>query len=149
MDELSKIKRAEKIVNKSTMQTAVEAECGVDWVMSLLDEDGYPTASMITAAKADGFNWIAFCTGLGWNKPNRVQKDPRASIYLFDKESFSGISLVGKIEVITDINIKKQMWYDALGDFFQDPADERMCILMFKPEKYNIFMDGSTIYGTF
>ena len=73
MDEFKKLKKAEEIVNKSTMQTVGDSECGVDWVMSLLDEEGYPAASMITAAKADGFNWIAFCTGLGladqdWDK---------------------------------------------------------------------------------
>lgn len=51
--------------------------------------------------------------------------------------------------MITDTDLKSQMWYDALGDFFKDPADERLCVLMFKPEKYNIFIDGSTIYGTF
>lgn len=62
---------------------------------------------MITAAKADGFKWIAFCTGLGWNKPNRAKKNSRASVYLFDKESFSGISLVGKMEVITDYDLNK------------------------------------------
>lgn len=143
------LRKAEEIVNKSTIHTIGDSECGADWVMSLIDEEGYPSASMITAARADGFNWIAFCTGLGWNKPNRVKKDPRTCIYLFDKESFSGISLVGKTEVITDYDLNKQLWYDALGDFFKSPADERLCVLMFKPVKYNIFIDGSTICGTF
>jgi len=112
--------------------------------LALIDEEGYPAASMITASKADGFKWIAFCTGVGWNKPNRAKKDPRACVYLFDKASYSGISLVGKIEVITDYDLNKQLWYDALGDFFKDPADERLCVLMFKPERYNIFIEGKT-----
>lgn len=107
----------------------------------------YP-GSMKSKTRADGLNWIAFCTGLGWNKPNRAKKDPRACVYLFDKASFSGISLVGKIEVITDCELKEQLWYDALGDVFMSPEDERLCVLMFKPERYNIFIDGRTIYGT-
>ena len=143
------LKRAEDIVNKSTIHTVGDTGCTADWVMSLIDEDGYPNASMITAARADGFNWIAFCTVLGMNKPNRAQKNPRACVYLFDQESFSGISLTGKIEVITDYELNKQLWYDALEDFFQGPEDDRLCVLMFKPERYNIFIDGSTIRGTF
>lgn len=149
MNRTEKLRRAEQIINRSAMLSAEHSECGVDWVMSLIDEEGYPSASMITAARADGFHWIAFCTGVGWNKPNRAEKDPRACVYLFDQPSFCGISLVGKIEVITDYEWKKRAWYDELGGSFESPADERLCVLLFKPEKYNIFMDGSTIYGTF
>jgi len=141
--------RAEEIVNKSTMHTIGNSGRTADWVMALTDEEGYPAASMISAARADGFNWIAFCTRAGWNKPNRAEKDPRSCVYLFDKESFTGISLSGKIEVTTDLAAKKQMWFDALGEFFKRPDDENLCVLMFKPERYNIFIDNHTIRGVF
>ena len=143
------LKKAEEIVNKSTIHTIGESGHTADWIMSLTDEKGYPAASMITASKADGFKWIAFCTGLGANKPKRAEKDPRSCVYLFDRESFTGISLMGKIEVITDFEVKKKMWYDALGDYFKGADDEKMCVLMFKPERYNIFIDYQTICGAF
>ena len=57
--------------------------------------------------------------------------------------------MVGKIEVITDTELNKQMWYDDLGTFFSGSNDDRLCVLMFKPERYNIFIDGSSIYGEF
>ncbi|MBO5048482.1 MAG: pyridoxamine 5'-phosphate oxidase family protein [Clostridia bacterium] len=145
------LKKAEEIVNQSTMATLENSKGGADWVMSLLDEDGYPAASMITAAKSDGFHWIAFCTGVGWNKPIRAKKNPRSCIYLFDEKSFTGISLVGDIEVITDYEVKKQMWYEGLdaGGFFTGPEDEKLCVLLFKPKKYNIFIEDQTIKGAF
>ena len=142
------LKKAEELVNGSTMHTAGESGRGADWVMALTDEQGYPAASMITASRADGFNWIAFCTGLDYNKANRAKKDPRTCVYLFDKESFSGISLTGKLEVTTDLDTKKRMWYDALGDVFKSPDDESLCVLILKPERYNIFIEGRTIRGT-
>lgn len=142
------LQKAEALVNQSTMHTVSNTGCA-DWVMSLIDEEGYPAASMITAARADGFRWIAFCTGLGWNKPNRAQKDPRACVYLFDQQSFTGISLVGRIEVIADEALNREMWYDSLGDFFAGPTDERLCVLLLRPERYNIFIDGQTIRGAF
>jgi len=138
---------AKKIIDGSTMHTVGASGLSADWVMALTDEMGYPAASAITASRADGLNWVSFCTGLGWNKSKRAGNDSRACIYLFDKESFSGISLSGKIEVMTDIKIKKQMWYDALGDFFKGPEDETLCVLMFRPERYNIFIEGRTEYG--
>jgi len=143
------LKKAEELVDGSTMHTIGGSGRTADWVMALTDEEGYPAASMITAARADGFKWIAFCTGLGWNKANRAERDPRACVYLFDRESFTGISLTGKIETVTDLEIKKRMWYDALGDFFKGPEDEKLCVLMFRPERYNIFIDGGTIRGKF
>ncbi len=150
-DHQSLLSIAESIISRSTAQTrnAAGHAPGIDWVMSVIDEEGYPAASMITAAKAEGFRYIAFCTGLGWNKPNRLTKNPRSCIYLFDEESFTGISLVGKTEVLTDIGLKQEMWYPELADVFTGPEDERWCVLLFRPEKYNIFIENQTIRGTF
>ena len=148
------LKKAEVIVNSSTMyaigsvlpdKTGWEA----DWVMSLTDEEGYPSSSMITASKADGFNWIAFCTGINSNKAKRVKKDSRTCIYLFDNKSFTGISLTGTTEVIVDSEIKKQMWYDTLGDHYSGSDDNNYCVLMFKTIKYHLFIDFQDIYGVF
>jgi general stress protein 26 len=142
------LRKAEDLINKCTAHTR-ESGFTFDWVMALTDEFGYPSASMITASRADGANWIAFCTGLGANKPNRIRKDPRACIYLFESKSFSGISLTGKIEILTDIETKRQMWYAELADHFKGPEDEGLCVLMFKTERYNIFIDYQNISGEF
>ena len=61
------IKRAGEIVEKNTGEASY---C----TLSLIDLDGYPTASTITASKADGINWITFCTGLGGTRTNRIDK---------------------------------------------------------------------------
>jgi len=145
------LKKAEEIVNNSTAHSRNDWERNhcIDWVMSVIDEEGYPSSSMITASKADGFNWISFCTGSGWNKPNRITRNPRTCIYFFDEASFSGISLTGCTKVVTDNEIKKQMWYAELGDSFTGPDDPNWCVLLFKPERYNIFIDYHTIRGIF
>ncbi len=149
MDEMELLKRAGEIVNRSAMHArgASGIKGGADWVMALNDEDGYPAASMITAARADGFNWIAFCTGAGWNKPRRAAKDPRSCVYLFDEATFTGISLVGRTEVLNDVETKRRMWFDELSDAFSGPEDESWCVMLFKPERYNIYIDNRTICG--
>lgn len=149
MKPMELLQKAEVLVTHSTMQYADDERYGSDWVMSFTGDDGYPNASMISAAKADGFHWIAFCTGICANKTLRAKRDPRSCVYLFDKESFTGISLMGKVEVSTDPVLKKQVWYDDLGDYFNGCMDENLCVLLFKPEKYNIFIENTTIRGTF
>ena len=151
-DEL--IKKAEEIVNKNTMRQAGEVspekkEWEADRVVSLIDEDGCPSSSMATASKADGFKWIAFCTGLFCNKVNRIKKDPRACVYLFDCKSFSGISLRGEFEIITDQSVKDEMWYKELGNHFSGADDANYCVLKFTPRKYNLFVDFKTLCGEF
>ena len=37
-------------------------------VPALIDEDGYPSASTLTIAKADGINWLTFATSPDSNK---------------------------------------------------------------------------------
>ena len=151
MDETELLKRAEGIVNRSAMQArgASGIKSGADWVMALNDGDGYPAASMITAARADGFNWIAFCTGAGWNKPRRAARDPRSCVYLFDGATFTGISLTGRTEVLTDMETKRRMWFDDLSGAFSGPEDESWCVMLFRPERYNIYIDNLTIRGKF
>jgi len=46
-----------------------------------------------------------------------------------------GVSLTGKIDVVTDLEIKKQMWWDDLSEHFKKPENETWCVLMFKPEQ--------------
>ncbi|MDR1703215.1 MAG: pyridoxamine 5'-phosphate oxidase family protein [Clostridiales bacterium] len=142
------LKKAEALVNKCTAHTR-ESGLTFDWVMALTDELGYPSASMISASRADGMNWIAFCTGLNANKPNRARKDPRACVYLFESKSYSGISLTGQVEIITDSETKRRMWYDELKDHFNGPDDDGFCVMLFKPEHYNIFIEYQNISGDF
>lgn len=143
------LKKAEELVNKCTAHTETESGLTPHWVMSLIDDKGYPAASIITASRADGFKWISFCTGYGANKPNRARSNPKSCVYLYEEKSFSGISLTGKIEISTDLELKKQMWYKGLENHFSGPEDKGMCVMLFKPEHYNIFIDYQNIYGNF
>ena len=59
------IARAGEIVQKNTGENSY---C----VLALMDLDGYPTASTITASKANGIKWLTFCTGLGSTRTNRI-----------------------------------------------------------------------------
>jgi general stress protein 26 len=142
------LEKANGLINKCTAHTR-ESGLTFDWVMALTDDLGYPSVSMISASRADGMNWIAFCTGIDANKPKRIRKDPRACVYLFENKSFSGISLVGRIEILTDLKTKRQMWYEELADHFKGAEDANFCVLMFKPERYNIFIDYQNISGEF
>lgn len=113
--------------------------------LGLIDLEGYPTVSTITASKADSINWLTFCTGLGSDKANRIRNCNRASV-CFNSEEYN-ITLVGTMEIITDSNVKNEMWYDGLSNHFSGPEDPNYCVLRFNTERYNLLVDWEEVKG--
>lgn len=132
------IKRAGEIVEKNV---GVRTYCA----LAQIDLDDYPTVSTITASKADGINWITFCTGLGSNRTERIKKCNRASV-CFNADDYN-ITLVGELEVLTDPEIKREMWYEGLANHFSGPDDPNYCVLRFKTKRYNLLVDWKEARG--
>lgn len=132
------ISRAGEIVAQNTGERTYCA-------LALIDLDGYPTVSTITASKADGINWLTFCTGLGSDKTDRIIKCNNASV-CFNSNEYN-ITLVGTIDIITDQDVKKEMWYGGLVNHFSGPQDPIYCVLRFKTERYNLLVDWQEAQG--
>jgi general stress protein 26 len=135
----------QEILNKAGEIVEKNTGMGTYCVLALIDLDGYPTASTITASKADGINWITFCTGLGGTKTNRINKSNRASV-CFNADDYN-ITLIGTMEVITDPDVKKEMWYEGLANHFSGPEDPGYCVLRFTTERYNLLVDWKEARG--
>ncbi|MCL2420697.1 MAG: pyridoxamine 5'-phosphate oxidase family protein [Defluviitaleaceae bacterium] len=141
------IARAAKVIASKAnyIGGGMEGTC----VLSLIDENGYPTASTLTIAKTDGINWLTFATSPDSNKAMRIQKCNRASVCLSSSEY--NITLVGTIEVVTDADFKKSVWLAPMGpNMWSGPDDPHFCVLRFNTEKYNLFFaeDDSEAVGT-
>lgn len=132
------IRKAGEIVKQNTGEFSY---C----VLALIDLDGYPTASTISASKADGINWITFCTGMGGTRTSRINNCNRASV-CFNAKDYN-ITLVGTMEVITDLDMKKEMWYEGLRNHFSGPEDPNYCVLRFTTERYNLLIDWNEVKG--
>lgn len=129
------IKRAGEVIASKTGY--IGGGMGGYAVLALIDENGYPTASTLTIAKAEGINWITFNTSPDTNKVRRIQKCNRASVCLSSSEY--NITLVGTIEVLTDPATKKDMWFEPMAEMWSGPDDPSFCVLKFNTERYNIF----------
>jgi general stress protein 26 len=132
------ISRAGEIVAQNTGERAYCA-------LALIDLEGYPTVSTITASKADGINWLTFCTGLGSDKTDRILQCNSSSV-CFNSNDYN-ITLVGTIDIITDPDVKKEMWYGGLANHFSGPQDPNYCVLRFKTERYNLLIDWKEAKG--
>ena len=114
--------------------------------LALIEPDGTPAVSTITPSKADGIKWITFCTGLNGPKIERIKTSGRAGVCFNAMDH--NVSLTGSIEIITDREIKKEMWYEGLQNHFSGPEDPDYCVLLFKTERYNLLVDWEEARGS-
>lgn len=130
------IKRANELINSKTNYVGGGMEGYA--VLALIDEKGYPTASTLTIVKADGIKWLTFATSPDSNKAVRIAKCNRASVCLANSEY--NITLVGTVEIVTDIETKKAMWLPIMGNgpHWKGYDDPNFCLLRFNTERYNI-----------
>ena len=137
------IAKAAEIVKENSVHGG-EAGFGI-CTLSLIDAEGFPTASIITPSKSDGINWITFGTMLDGNSAKRSTNCNRASVCFGTTEHC--VNLVGEIEVITSDDVKREMWYDGLKMHFTGPDDPNYCVLRFTTKRYKLFIDGQDVEG--
>ncbi|MCL2861140.1 MAG: pyridoxamine 5'-phosphate oxidase family protein [Firmicutes bacterium] len=138
------IKRAEEIIASQTVKNGTFN--GEYCSLVLLDHEGYPTASVLTAAKSDGIKQIWFGTGAESNKYKRAKDNSKASVHYGTGEH--SITLVGEIEILTDEATKKAIWYDGLAEHFPAGAtDPNYVILQFTTKRYMLFVDWEETEG--
>ena len=144
------IKKAEGIIHSKT--AAVNMGAGV--TLSLLDHEGYPTTSCLSISKAEGISEILFGTELSSNKAKRALECSRASICIYDDDyennAYYNITLVGDVDVVTDLAIKKEAWYEGMEEHFPNGLeDPNYCVLRFTTKRYNSWIDFENVTGSF
>jgi len=138
------INRAAKILAN---REKFEQGCLECCVLALIDEEGYPTAATISPSRIEGIKRITFCTGMESNWAKRIQKNNRASVCFNSEAEQYNITLVGTIEVLTDLAAKKEMWFDGMGDYFSGPEDPGFCVLQFVTKRYSLMLNEHDVNG--
>ena len=138
------IKKAEEIIAFQTVKNGKFA--GEFCSLVLLDHEGYPTASVLTAAASDGIKAVYFATGTDSNKYKRAKANSKASVHYGTGEH--SITLVGEIEILTDEASKKKFWYDGLAEHFpQGATAPNYVVLKFTTKRYMLFVDWEETEG--
>ncbi|MDE6594495.1 MAG: general stress protein, partial [Oscillospiraceae bacterium] len=78
--------------------------------LAFVNWDGYPHTTTISISKSEGIKWLTFCTGTG-AKQDTINRCNKASVCINSSEYH--IALTGTIEQITDLDVKKEMWYNG------------------------------------
>lgn len=116
--------------------------------LALIDEDGFPTASTVSVIRADGVRQLTFSTQLDSNKAKRIRENNRAGVCINSATDFYNITLVGTIEILTDLESKTEAWYEGSEEIFSGVDDPNYCVLRFSSNRYSLYIDCESVAGT-
>ncbi|MEA4849181.1 MAG: pyridoxamine 5'-phosphate oxidase family protein [Clostridiaceae bacterium] len=112
-----------------------------------IDDEGFPNMkAMLMPRKIDG-NCFYFSTNTSSMRVTQYRKNPKASIYFFNKGRFryEGVMLIGVIEVLEDEQTKKEIWRTGDTLFYKKGiSDPDYCVLKFTAAKGRRYCDLMT-----
>jgi len=116
--------------------------------LTTIDSEGYPiTRAMFNLRNKEQFpEFIGFFNGLdnefdiyistntSSSKTDHIKKNPKISVYYCAPDEFKGVMFGGKVEVIDDMNIKKNLWLDWWTKYYlKGLSDPDYTLLRLKP----------------
>lgn len=113
-----------------------------------VDENGYPNIkAMLKPRKMDGLKEFYFSTNTSSLRVRQYQNNSNASIYFYRKGliKYTGVMLVGKMEVLTDQKTKDMLWRKGDTIFYKKGVtDPDYCVLKFTAERGRYYCDLKT-----
>jgi general stress protein 26 len=92
--------------------------------ISSVDENGYPnTKAMLAPCKRESLKTFYWHTNSPSLRLKQYKNNPRACAYFCDRRFFRGVMLKGKMEVLANKKIKKELWRDEYSMYYQGGAD--------------------------
>lgn len=100
-----------------------------------VDNNGYPNVkAMLKPRKMNGLKEFYFSTNTSSLRVKQFQNNPNASIYFYHKGliKYTGVMLVGEMEVLTEQEIKDAIWRRGDTMFYKKGVtDPDYCVLKF------------------
>ncbi|MCL1787136.1 MAG: pyridoxamine 5'-phosphate oxidase family protein [Defluviitaleaceae bacterium] len=134
------IKRANELI------TTMAANGGGHAAFCTIDENGFPSASTFSIAKAGGIDELYFATGVeGRPYADRLSKNNKACVCI-NSDTYT-LNLVGTVEMLTDLETKQAVWHPQWVAHWTGPEDPQMLVLRFKTARYTIFFADNEDYA--
>lgn len=112
-----------------------------------IDDDGFPTVKAMFAPRKTEGNCFYFSTNTSSARAQQFMKNPKASIYFYNRGRFKyeGLMLTGTMEVLQNEDIKREIW--RTGDtlyYKHGVTDSDYCVLKFTAIKGRHYCDLKT-----
>jgi general stress protein 26 len=118
---------------------------GVAFIASV-DGEGFPNMkAMLPPRKREGIREFWFSTNTSSLRVSQFRKNPKASIYFYDKRFFRGVMLKGTMEVLEDAESKKSIWkFTDIQYYHKGVTDPDYCVLKFTAQTGRYYSNFSS-----
>lgn len=99
-------------------------------LVNLRRRDLYPSASEFCRTQG---GTVYLSTSAASSKVREIRANPQVAVYYCDPSSVHGISLSGRMEVLSDPNLKRALWSDDWRIYWEGPGDPDYVVLRMKP----------------
>lgn len=109
--------------------------------LTSIDEEGYPRPVAMAILYADDIHDIWFATPADSQKVAHYKASTKAGATFYaDAEN---VALVGDVEIVTDITIKRKYWTNWIEDFYPGgPENDKIVLLHFKARRAVMVFEG-------
>ena len=113
-----------------------------------VDEEGFPAVKAMLKPRArSGLREFWFSTNTSSLRVRQFRENPKAAVYFYRKGlvQYTGVLLTGRMEVLTDQEIKNKIWKKGDTVFYKGGVtDPDYCVLKFTAEKGRYYCDLKT-----
>jgi len=114
--------------------------------ISSVDENGYPnTKAMLAPVKREGIKIFYWHTNSPSMRTKQYRNNSKACIYFCDRRFFRAVMLKGVMEVVDDIDLKKEIWRDEFSMYYEGGMEGGDFILLkFTAETGRYYSNGKS-----
>ncbi len=132
----------EEIMNKSL---ELITSCNFAMVGSN-GEDGFPNIKAMIKIENEGLKKVWFSTNTSSKRVAQFRENPKASLYFTDLDQWSGLMLVGHMEVLDDLQLKQKFWSEGCEKYYPlGVTDPDYSILCFTAKWGNYYKSLSNV----
>ena len=89
-----------------------------------IDENDFPCIkAMLPPCKREGLKYFYWHTNNASMKINQYKNNSKACVYFYDSQDIAGVTLTGTMEVLDDIEIKKEIWKNGFDRWYTGGMD--------------------------
>lgn len=114
-------------------------------VLTSINQEGYPRPVPMSMVKAEGISTVWMSTGNDSWKTIDFRNNPKGGLCFYAQGD--SVCMTGDVEVITDADIKQELWQDwFINHFPGGPTDPNNVILKFKANHATYWIEGKFIH---
>ena len=111
-----------------------------------LDDSGHPQARILDPFAPDENFVVWLGTNPRTRKVKQIKKDPRVTLFYFDKESLGYVTLIGRARLVNDPREKQRRWKEGWERFYPDREKDYLLIEV-TPERLEVISVQHNISG--